>query len=129
MELRWAWRGLRGRRFAAAIQATLVALAVGASGIVFAAADAFVFRPAPYPNVDRLVVFQRTSPVGLIEISSRARTTLLSARPDLFSRLYEHAMGPSPLIRNGGVVDSVRVHDVEPGLFEALGVIPSGAGR
>ena len=127
-ELRWAWRGLRARRLAGAMHMTLVALAVGASGIVFAAADAFVFRPAPYPNADRLVVFQRMSPVGLIDSLMEQEYRTISARSDLFSRLYLHTLGPSPLIAIAGTVETVRTWDVEPGLFEALGVAP-GWGR
>ena len=59
MELRSAWRTLRARGLVTGLHVTLVALAVGTSGIVFAAADAFALRPAPYPNADRLMVFQR----------------------------------------------------------------------
>jgi predicted permease len=123
-ELRWAWRGLRARRVAGVMHVTLVAFAAGASGIVFSAADAFAFRPAPYPNADRLVVFQRLSPVGLIDMLMEREHQAVSARSDLFTRLYVHTLGPSPLISIAGAVESVRTWDVEPGLFEALGVAP-----
>jgi putative ABC transport system permease protein len=123
-ELRWALRGWRARPVVATVQASLVALAVAASGIVFAAADAFVFRLAPYPNADRLVVFQRTSPVGLVEMLDSREYRTLAARPDLFSGLFLYAMGPSPLFQHAGIVDSVRVYDIETGLFDALGVQP-----
>jgi putative ABC transport system permease protein len=123
-ELRWAWRAVRARRAAAVMHAALVALAVGASGIVFAAADAFVFRRAPYPNVDRLVVFQRASPVGVIDVLDSNEYRTLSQRPDLFAAMFLHSMGPTPLVPQTGGIDSVRVHDVDPGLFDALGVRP-----
>jgi predicted permease len=123
-ELRWAWRGVRARRFSGLVHAALVALAAGASGIVFAAADAFVFRPAPYPNADRLVVFQRTSPVGVIDMLTEAEYRAVSARSDLFSGMYGYALGPSLLIRRANTIEPVRVYDVEPGFFEALGVRP-----
>jgi predicted permease len=123
-EIRWAFRGVRARRFAASMHVVLVAFAVAASGIVFAAADAFVFRLAPYPNADRLVVFQRTSPVGILDMLDSREYRTLVARSDLFSVLFTYAMGPSPLFQHAGIVDSVRVYDVDPGLFDALGVRP-----
>jgi hypothetical protein len=67
-ELRWAWRGVRARRFGGVAHVGLVALAVGASAVVFSAADSFAFRQAPYPNATRLLIFQRTSPVGIIDL-------------------------------------------------------------
>ncbi|HET9371040.1 MAG TPA: ABC transporter permease, partial [Vicinamibacterales bacterium] len=123
-DLRWAWRGLRSRGAAALLPVLLVALAVAAATIVFAAADAFVLRPAPYPNADRLVVFQRDSIVGLIESLSSTEAQTWRARTDLFRRLYPHTMAAAMFITAGGVTESVRVGSVSPGLFEALGVVP-----
>ena len=123
-ELRWAWRGVRARRFGAVMHATLVALAVGTSGIIFSAADAFVFRTAPYPHADRLVIFQRMSPVGMIDMLTEEEYRAVSARSDLFSGMFGYAMGPSAMVTRTGTLESVRVYDVEPGLFEALGVRP-----
>src|SRR5262249_36377023 len=55
-DVRLALRQLR-RRPAFALAAILViALGVGANGAVFAAVDAALFRPLPFPDGDRLVV-------------------------------------------------------------------------
>jgi predicted permease len=59
-DVRVAWRGLRRRPgFALAVLVTL-ALGVGATGAVFAAADAALLRPLPYARPDALVHLWRT---------------------------------------------------------------------
>jgi predicted permease len=121
-ELRWAWRSVRSRRIASLIHILLVALGVGAGGVLFSAADAFVFNPAPYPNADRLVVFQRESPVGVVASLSAEEQRDLSIRKDLFTAWYVHSMGAPTQI--AGRTALLRTQNVQPGLFEALGVLP-----
>lgn len=123
-ELRHAWRGLRRRRFGAIAHVGLVAVAVGASGLIFSAADSFALLPSPYPNAGRLVTFQRSSPVGVVDMLLPEERRLLDGRPDLFTRLYSHQRGPTLLVETRGVTESVRAWDVDPGLFEALGTWP-----
>jgi putative ABC transport system permease protein len=123
-ELRWAWRGVRARRSGAALHVVLIALAVGASAVAFSAADAFVFRPSPYPNADRLAVFQRQSPVGVIDVVSHDELVEWRARTDLFGRLLPHRMGALGYFLGYGTADAVRTWQVSPGLFDVLGVSP-----
>jgi predicted permease len=127
-ELRRAWRGVRTRPSGALLHVTLVALAVGASTIVFSAADAFVFRPSPYPHADRLIVFQRQSPVGLVDYLTRDELIAWRARTELFSRLLAHRMGAPARFIEHGLPSAVRTWEVPPGLFDVLGV-PPAAGR
>jgi predicted permease len=125
-EIRWAWRGIRGRRAGAAAYVGLVAVAVGASTLAFAAADAFVFRRAPYPNADRVVLFERQTPVGVYSTLQPDEWQELRGRSDLFTGLYGHANlnnGPTPVTIDG-VAESLWVEHVTPGLLEALGVLP-----
>jgi predicted permease len=59
-DARFAWRALRRRPgFAAAVLLTL-ALGLGATGAIFAAADAALLRPLPYAEPDALVHLWRT---------------------------------------------------------------------
>jgi predicted permease len=125
-EIRWAWRGIRGRGVGAAAYVGLVAVAVGASTLAFAAADAFVFRRAPYPNADRVVLFERMTPVGVYSILQPDEWQELRRRSDLFTGLYGHSNpnnGPSAVTING-VAESVWIEQVTPGLLDALGVLP-----
>jgi predicted permease len=126
-ELRWAWRGVRGRGIGAVVYVALVAIAVGASTLAFAAADAFVFNRAPYPNADRVVLFERTTPIGVYSTLQPDEWLELRRRTDLIAGLYGHGNtnnGPVPADANG-VTESVWIHQVSSGLFDALGVVPT----
>ena len=59
-ELTWAWRGIRGRGWRAVFVVALLGVTLAANAIVFAAADAFVFRTLPYHDPGSLVVIERT---------------------------------------------------------------------
>jgi hypothetical protein len=123
-EIRWAWRGIRSRRAGAAAYVGLVAVAVGASTLAFAAADAFVFRRAPYPNADRVVLFERRTPVGVYSTLQPDEWQEFRGRSDLFTGLYGHANlnnGPTAVTIDG-VAESLWVEHVTPGLLDALGV-------
>src|SRR5690349_5975085 len=54
-ELRWAWRALRTRGWRGVLVVSLLAIAMAANAIVFAAADSFVFNRVAYRDADRLV--------------------------------------------------------------------------
>ena len=58
-DLRWGWRGVRTRGWRAAFIVLLLGVALAANAIVFAAADAFVFRPVPYDRPDTLAIIER----------------------------------------------------------------------
>jgi predicted permease len=124
-DLRWAWRGIRRRKLAGVAQVLLVALAVGASAVVFSATDAFLFNRAPYPNADRLVVFERSTPVGITNYLSFDEYDALRQRTDLFAAMVGHGMGAIAYVTMDGAVRGLRVEDVQVGVFEALGVRPA----
>ena len=54
-----AWRMLRRRPRFASILVIVLGGSVGASATVLAIADAYLWRPLPYPAADRLVAFAR----------------------------------------------------------------------
>jgi predicted permease len=129
LETRWAWRAVRARGAGAAFLVGLVALAIAANAIVFAAADSFVFRRAPYPNASRLIVLQRhLSLLGPVDYVSAPALLDWRAQRDLFAAVHGHTRGASLYLTLAGVTEVVRTESVTPGLFEAIGAGPA-AGR
>ena len=61
-ECRWAWRNLRAQRWHAVLAIVLLATALAANVIVFAATDSLVFRRTLYREPDRLaqIAIRRT---------------------------------------------------------------------
>jgi predicted permease len=125
-ELLWAWRGVRGRGLGSVFPIGLVALTIAASAVVFSATDAYVFRPAPYPNADRLVVFQHTNPAfrGASDAFAPQDIGAWRQHSDLFSSVESYGPAPMTYLTIGGVTESVRTEVITPGLFDALGVLP-----
>ncbi len=114
-DLRWAWRGVRGRGWTGALSIGLLGLAMAAATLVFASADALIFNRTPYPDADRLVGFPRG--VGGITF------TRLREQQDVLSHVAGHQ--PSYTFLTGS--DSLEQADtafVTPGFFETLGVQP-----
>ena len=130
-ELRWAWRAVRARGWQAVLALVLLATALAANTIVFSAADAFVFRPAPFPALDRLVAMgpedRRLRPSGQDDISTRH---LLAWREqtDVFAAI--HGIFPGSPIHgiSTQLTEALGSVRVTPGLLEMLGARPL-AGR
>jgi hypothetical protein len=93
-DARWAWRGLRVRGWRAAVIVSLLGVTLAANAVVFAAADAFVFRTVPYSDPDRLVVIQRvSSALGATDYMSRAALLSWRTQRDLFAGVEGHERG------------------------------------
>jgi predicted permease len=122
-ELRWAWRSVKARGWRAVIIAVLFGVTLAANTIVFAAADAFVFRTFPYDQADRLVVIERIDRSVSDYIWPLA---LLGWRrqEDLFTGVHGHFGPAAAYVAVGDFAEAVRVERVTPGLFELLGVVP-----
>jgi predicted permease len=123
-ELRWAWRGIRARGWRAAFVVSLFAVALAANAIVFAAADAFVFRTLPYHEPDRLVLFERVDSRTSDYIWPQALREWRN-HTDLFTGVHAHALGGTAYITIGGATEVVRSEAITPGLLELLGVVPA----
>ena len=61
-ELRLAVRSLRKAPVFVAVVVLTLALGIGLNSTIFSLVNAYLFRPAPLPNADRLVVIGNTSP-------------------------------------------------------------------
>ncbi|MEX2270263.1 MAG: ABC transporter permease [Vicinamibacterales bacterium] len=124
-ELRWAWRGVRARGWQAALVVVLLGVAIGANTIVFSAADAFVFRRAPYADADRLVVFQYSSSRGVSNAFSAPAILEWRRQKDLLVAMEAHSLAAPVYVTVGDLTESVRAERVSPGMFDMLGQAPA----
>ena len=60
--IRYALRQLRDRPGFTGVAVVTVALCIGANQTIFAAVDAILLRPLPFPHSDRLVILYNTYP-------------------------------------------------------------------
>jgi hypothetical protein len=124
-ELRWGFHGVRARGWRAGLIAGMLGVALGASTIIFSAADSFVLGRVPYPNVDRLMLLQRTDRFsGTMDYLSPQALAAWRMHTDVFSRIHAHDRSGSVYLTVGDITEAIWVQEVTPGLFEALGVFP-----
>lgn len=124
-EWRWAWHAVRRRGRSVVLQAGLVGVTLAACALAFAATDALVWSPAPYPNANRLLVLQKPGPDQRpAEYIPVGEFNGWRSQSDIFASVQAHSTGPTLHLPIGGVTEQVRAHDITPGLLEALGVIP-----
>ena len=125
-ELRLAARGVRGRGWHSVFVVALLGVAMAAMTIVFSAADAFVFRRAPYPDPQALVVMRHTRSGGAVS-SGLPGPVILEWRKhrDLFAAVHADNIAASVHVTIGGVTDLIAARDVTPGLLEMLGGAPA----
>jgi putative ABC transport system permease protein len=123
-ELKWAGRGIYGRGWRGVFVVALLGVTLAANAIVFAAADAFVFRTLPYRDPDSLVVIERTGR----SVSDYIWPQALHAwrnHEDLFAGVHAHSAAASVWLTDAGVTETVRAAQITPGLLELLGVVPA----
>jgi predicted permease len=98
---------------------------MAAMTVVFSAADAFVFRRAPYPDSDSLVVLRHTRSGGAVSAGLPGPVILeWRKQRDLFESVHAHDVGGSLHVTTGDVTELVASRVVSPGLLEMLGGIP-----
>jgi predicted permease len=125
-ELSWSWRGVRERRWRAAFVVVLLGVTLAANLVVFAAADAFVFRVLPYRAPESLVIIQRNSSFGgPSDYMSKGSFLAWREQTDLFAGLHAHERTGSAYVTIDGITEAVGAHAVTPGLFEFLGIVPA----
>jgi predicted permease len=122
-ELGWAWRGLLNRGWRGVLVVGLLALALGANAIVFAAADSFVFHRVPYRDADRLVELgaQRQGPFGWRSSVWPELVPVWRRQTDLFADMQAYTAGGSVYLSGGDEPRFVWAEAVTPGLLEMLG--------
>jgi predicted permease len=125
-DLRRAVRSVRARGWHSAFIVGLLGVAMAAMTVVFSAADAFVFRRAPYPERDSLVVMRHTRP-GVGRSSGLPGPVILEWRRqrDLFAAVHAEDIAASVHVTVLGITDVVPARRVSPGLLEMLGGTPA----
>ena len=126
-DLRLALRRLRHAPGFAAVAVLTLALAIGANTAVFSIADAVLFRPFPYENVDRLATVRMRDP------ETGARYTLVSAEhmqlldglDDVIEGVGRIDQAPSMLITIEAGTESVRRAVATASYFGLLGIEPA----
>ena len=121
MELHRAWRNVRARGWRGLLTAGLLALAMGASALVFSVTDSLVFHRIPYRDPQQLVEIQRTgSPSALV---SAPLLEEWRKQTELFGGV--HGFLTKTLFLSGhGEPEIVETADVTVGLIELLGTRP-----
>lgn len=128
-ELRWAWRGLRARGWRAVFIALLLGVTLGASTVVFAVVDSLVFRPAPYPDVDRVVALNGAVKSGehLGRLPSARLYDEWRAQHDLFAAVGGF-LTKTVFVAGRDASEQIGTADITVDMLDVLGVRPI-AGR
>jgi predicted permease len=125
-DLAQAVRTLRGHPGYTIVAVLSLALGIGANTAVFSLLDAFVLRPLPYPEPDRLVLIYEAGMLGgRYSWGSVAAPVLRDwrERSRAFTAIGAFAPGSVNLRSSDGAV-RVPATFVEPEVFQALGVPP-----
>jgi putative ABC transport system permease protein len=128
-ELHWAWRGVRSRGWRGVLVIGLLAFALAANTIIFAAADSFVFDRVPYPEASRLVEIGQAAVFGWSNFVPPDAAPVWRSFTDLFSAFHTYqAHGAGTYLKSGEGPRFVADASVSPGLLDMLGARPI-AGR
>lgn len=122
-DLRWAWRNLRARGARGVLSVLLVACALGANALVFAASDSLLFRPLPYEAPERLVEIQRVLQGRSDPFLTSRLLDAWRAQEDLFTGVHGY-LRKTVFLTGDGVPELVPTADVTPGLIGLLGTAP-----
>lgn len=125
VEVRWAWRNLRGRGWRALLIVALLGVAMSANALVFAVADSLVFHRVPFPAADRIVEIKGIRGGG--EASDWLTRTFYDgwrSQTDLFDSVHVYSSRLSLFVAGPNGTEQIKAANITPGLTEALGVVP-----
>jgi putative ABC transport system permease protein len=126
LSFRLAWKRLVGARTNAALAVITLALGIGLSTAVFSVLDSIVWRPAPYPNADRLVELATANIERKFTFAGFYSPALLSEwRQEklIFDRVEGYDTPTLPYRADDGQ-ETVAAAVITPGLFSMLGAAP-----
>ena len=125
-DVHYALRSLARRPTYAAATIVVLAIAIGANSTVFSVLDAFLLRPLPFPDGERLVMVYDSYPKIGLEIAGTAIPDYLERRAQAAS-LEDLAIVNirSQTLGGEGAPEQLRIGRASPSLFNVLRVSPA----
>jgi len=124
-DVRYGVRTLVGAPGFAATAAATLAVGIGATTAIFSLVHAVLLAPLPYAQPDRLVRVWETSPQGAERnVVSPGNVVDWRTRARSFATLAAHRQPYGVTLTGAGDPVRVTTGDVQPGVFQILGVRP-----
>ena len=100
--LRYALRTLRNSPGFAAVAILTLALGIGANTAIFSVVNAVLLQPLSYPNPDRLVELELSSPQGNGDVTSIPKFNVWREQTDVFDSVAAYDFSGPGLNLTGG---------------------------
>jgi len=127
--LRYAVRTLRTSPGFAAVAILTLALGIGANTAIFSVVNAVLLQPLSYPNPDRLVELEQSSPQGNGNVTSIPKFNVWREQTDVFDSVAAYDFsGPGINLTGGDRPELIKGIHVSTDYFRVFGV-PVALGR
>ncbi len=127
--LRYAFRTLRNSPGFAAVAILALALGIGANTAIFSVVNAVLLQPLSYPNPDRLVELELTSPQGNGDVTSIPKFNVWREQTDVFDSVAAYDFsGPGINLTGGDRPELIKGIHVSADYFRVFGA-PVALGR
>jgi putative ABC transport system permease protein len=127
--LRYAFRTLRNSPGFAAVAILTLALGIGANTAIFSVVNAVLLQPLSYPNPDRLVELELTSPQGNGDVTSIPKFNVWREQTDVFDAVAAYDFsGPGINLTGGDRPELIKGIHVSADYFRVFGA-PVALGR
>jgi putative ABC transport system permease protein len=127
--LRYALRTLRNSPGFAAVAILTLALGIGANTAIFSVVNAVLLQPLSYPNPDRLVELELSSPQGNGNVTSIPKFNVWREQTDVFDSVAAYDFsGPGINLTGGDRPELIKGIHVSADYFRVFGA-PVALGR
>jgi putative ABC transport system permease protein len=127
--LRYAFRTLRNSPGFAAVAILTLALGIGANTAIFSVVNAVLLQPLSYPNPDRLVELELSSPEGNGNVTSIPKFNVWREQTDVFDSVAAYDFsGPGINLTGGDRPELIKGIHVSADYFRVFGA-PVAFGR
>jgi putative ABC transport system permease protein len=124
-DIRYAWRSLRRTPAFTVVAVSTLALGIGANAAMFSVLNAYMLRPLPYPEPNRLIRVYRTSIHSQSWPHSYLNFRDHRARNTVFDRFALYTGLRQSLTTEGQPAEGLQGLSVTSDFFPALGVPPA----
>ena len=124
-DVRYGWRVLQHNRAFAVVAALTLAIGIGANASIFSAVNAFLLRPLPYPDPNRIVMVWNTDPNRNITRGTVSPAEFLDWRD--MNHVFDDLAAWRPsftTVTGGGEPEQVWSMHVSANFFRLLGMKP-----